>query len=393
MKGENYKASQDSAISRCSTSAASVDSQPSSRQDEVVVNNQPIDGNGALYWQLIILAATSTTSLGASIILLLPFPVLLALALSVSSFMYMVYVVILLFYNKRDQIIQVDGIGNYLPPSVYNLLTESTLHEWLQDTSFTLEFRHLILYFIPGITEQQLEAYIDNLSPTHRYNLRRHGLGHFLGEDFMRLVMGGTRYQRNLLQSQQRPTELVIPPPNLMEFSAIDTSNDMASIASESSYSRRHERDDSQNAPNDVEERNITSREVTSARNALEEIEDEGNVLSDALSTMARSFVTTTVDSVSMRAVQVAGIVSQRTISAGMAVTALSTGAALFGMWYDTFPRRVPSSRGNFASSHSFLLTAVSGGISTGLLILARQGVKAYYFKNDKEEGRKKDAP
>lgn len=388
MKGENYKASKDSELSRCSTSAASLASQSSSQQDEVERNDQSISGSNRLvYWQLLILAATSIASFSASIIILLPFPVLVALSLSLSSFFGMIYLIVLLFYDKWDEIIQGNGIGDYLPTSVYNLLTESTLHEWLQDTSFTLEYRHLLLYFIPGITEQQLEAYIDGLSPRHRYNLRRHGLGHFFGENIMRLIMGDSRYHRNLLLSQQRPTELVIPPPELM-VSGRDTT-DISSINHELMSSSRNERPDPQHDTEVIEETNIVSRAILSPVDGSGEADNEGNVLSAALTSAARSLATTSVQTISMGVIQVADIISQRTVSAGMAVTIISTGAAFFGMWLDASPSSVQSSRGNFPSSRSFLYTAISGGIGTGLIVLLRQGLKPNYFKNDQGKGEK----
>ena len=75
-------------------------------------------------------------------------------------------------------------------------------------SSFFLENRYLLLYFIPGITQQQLDSYLERLPARHQYVLVRPGLGQFFGSDFMRVVMGQSRYN-DLLLEDSREEEII----------------------------------------------------------------------------------------------------------------------------------------------------------------------------------------
>jgi hypothetical protein len=111
----------------------------------------------------------------------------------------------------RERITQ-HGLAAYLPESLSHTLTSQTLHEYLTDDSFGLEYRHLLLYFMPGLSNEQIEQYVDQLPPRHREELRRHGMGYFFGDGFMRLLMGEHAYRARQQQQQQQgaaaPTSL-----------------------------------------------------------------------------------------------------------------------------------------------------------------------------------------
>ena len=57
-----------------------------------------------------------------------------------------------------------------LPSSVQSYLTSTTLHEWMTSTEGSpyMEYRYLLLYFIPGLTESQLHHLLSRLPPRHR---------------------------------------------------------------------------------------------------------------------------------------------------------------------------------------------------------------------------------
>lgn len=80
------------------------------------------------------------------------------------------------------------GLLRYLPDSVRVLLTETTLHEYMSDTSFMMENRYLLLYFIPGIQPDELMNYINQLPRRHRDALLRPGLGRLMPSLMNRLV-------------------------------------------------------------------------------------------------------------------------------------------------------------------------------------------------------------
>lgn len=78
------------------------------------------------------------------------------------------------------------GLLRYLPESLRVLLTETSLHQWMVEGTFVLEYRHLLLYLIPGIEEDQLMEFINRLPPRHRDVLLQPGLGRLIPPSAMR---------------------------------------------------------------------------------------------------------------------------------------------------------------------------------------------------------------
>ena len=90
------------------------------------------------------------------------------------------------------------GLVRHLPDSVRIMLTETTLHEFMADTTFFMEYRYLLLYFIPGLRPEQLMEYIDRLPSRHREALLRPGLGRLMPsvmESLMRIDEGVEGYE------------------------------------------------------------------------------------------------------------------------------------------------------------------------------------------------------
>jgi hypothetical protein len=81
------------------------------------------------------------------------------------------------------------GLVRYLPDSLRIMLTETTLHEFMADTTFFMEYRYLLLYFIPGLRPEQLMEYIDRLPSRHREALIRPGLGRLMPSVIMESLM------------------------------------------------------------------------------------------------------------------------------------------------------------------------------------------------------------
>jgi len=72
------------------------------------------------------------------------------------------------------------GLLRYLPESLRVLLTETSIHQWMVEGTFVQEYRHLLLYLIPGIEEEQLMEFINRLPPRHRDVLLQPGLGRLI---------------------------------------------------------------------------------------------------------------------------------------------------------------------------------------------------------------------
>jgi hypothetical protein len=94
------------------------------------------------------------------------------------------------------------GIGQWLlPRSLFETLTQTSLHEYLTAPSVSADNFHLLLYFLP-ISAEQLDASIRRLAPQHQERLHRRGLGHIvLGEGLMRVLLGEPQYRE--LQRRQ----------------------------------------------------------------------------------------------------------------------------------------------------------------------------------------------
>lgn len=62
------------------------------------------------------------------------------------------------------------GLLYYLPESVQTYIRTTTLHEFMSDSTMFMEYRFLLLYFIPGLSEDQLMGFVNQL-PEHRRQL------------------------------------------------------------------------------------------------------------------------------------------------------------------------------------------------------------------------------
>jgi hypothetical protein len=145
--------------------------------------------------QVIQWGIASGTSLTAVTIVYVPSQVLLVFFVTMSIFMGLarsVYEAALLEVGQ----VQRRGIVQYLPESVVNTLTQVSFHQWMVDGTFFEENQHLLLYLIPGLNRDQLDAYVNRLVPRHRDSLHRQGLGHVFGESFMRLLVGNLQYEQ-----------------------------------------------------------------------------------------------------------------------------------------------------------------------------------------------------
>lgn len=78
------------------------------------------------------------------------------------------------------------GLLRYLPDSLRVLLTETSIHQWMVEGTFWMDYRYLLLYVIPGIEEEQLMEFINRLPPRHRDVLLQPGLGRLLPPSTMR---------------------------------------------------------------------------------------------------------------------------------------------------------------------------------------------------------------
>lgn len=124
-----------------------------------------------------------TTSIGFMLFLVftLPFFALMSLALMTISLVALGPVATSAIRTRYQlELEQPMGLLRYLPDSIRVLLTETTLHEYMTDSSFMMENGYLLLYFIPGIRPDQLMNFINQLPQRHRDALLQPGLGRLM---------------------------------------------------------------------------------------------------------------------------------------------------------------------------------------------------------------------
>lgn len=158
---------------------------PIMANDDLIVSSSSVASRS----EMMVLAGATAFALIQFLYVVLPTIALIWLAaLTLSSGLLSLSV----YRRARGQWDQVQrqGLARFLPESLRNMLTQQTLHEWMMDESFGLEYRHLLLYFMPGLTREQLDAYVQRLAPGHRQVLQRPGLGHLMGPNVQRLLVG-----------------------------------------------------------------------------------------------------------------------------------------------------------------------------------------------------------
>ena len=111
------------------------------------------------------------------IYMLLPTALLLSMILfgTVSSVFFYQLADVLRWEFHRS-VLEGRGIGDYLPQGLYELLTSTSLHDFLGDPdgifAASEHIPYFMLYLIPGLTPEQLDQYVGRLSPTHQRLLR-----------------------------------------------------------------------------------------------------------------------------------------------------------------------------------------------------------------------------
>lgn len=141
--------------------------------------------------QIMILLGSSGLGLILFLFYALPLIAFLSLILMVSS-MGALLPVAISFVRARYEMEMEHPLGlvRYLPDSLRVFLTETTLHEFMADTTLFMETRYLLMYFMPGLSPEQLMEYIHRLPPRHREALLQPGLGRLMPsvmENLMRI--------------------------------------------------------------------------------------------------------------------------------------------------------------------------------------------------------------
>jgi hypothetical protein len=381
---------------------------------------------------MVLLTGTSLLSIAAFLYVVMPLTALMGLLVFVSSSTMLSYTA-MQYARQTIQAIQAGrGIGDYLPAWLMETLTQQTVHEFMTDPAFALEYRHLLLYFLP-LGEDQRDAFIGRLAPNHLEALQRPGLGNLLGPDFMRIIVGQERLPSSpttlFLQQQQQLLTAVPEMSNALQPDTVATGVGVATSTStlvtvannndNSDSSRRllYDSDDSNSdlgldittddlaggldvqqatnmarylglgggavtdetvvvpvvlAADTNEQQERRSDGTTPVVQDITEREDyaaEEVVLMDALwSAFDYSFWSPVTRFVADSTTPVTRPLFRGTVG----LTLLSGGLGIWGYWTAIYSRPVGGLRLEYPSSRSVWATTVVGGVSAGLLLMAR---------------------
>ena len=183
-------------------------SSPSSRRGPSHTNQSAVPSLRRQYQllrsQILLLLCSSTIGLILFLFYALPLAAFISLALmttSMGAFIPVARSIIIARYEMEMD--QPGGLTRYLPEYIRVMLTETSLHDFMTDTTFMMEHRYLLLYFMPGLEPEQLMGYINQLPQRHREALLQPGLGRLMPsvmENLMRIESGGQEYQQQFDQ-------------------------------------------------------------------------------------------------------------------------------------------------------------------------------------------------
>ena len=189
--------------------------------------------------RLLVLAASALFSLAAFLTCILPLNALLYLLLGAASTTFAGQQALEYASVNWENRLRHGGFAELiLPPSLYDLLTQRTLHDLLirlHETSDAaeMELRHMLLYFLPGLTIEQRNSYIQRLPRRHRNMLEQPGgLTQFLGPEALRFLIGedGVAAQQQQLhrRGRRRPRSVAAleqSPPSTPHIIRLDPEN------------------------------------------------------------------------------------------------------------------------------------------------------------------------
>mmetsp|Transcript_30416 Transcript_30416/g.55168 ORF Transcript_30416/g.55168 Transcript_30416/m.55168 type:complete len:694 (-) Transcript_30416:26-2107(-) len=131
--------------------------------------------------QIVLLLGSASIGLVLFLFYALPLAAFVSLALMMSSISALFPVARSVIRARYEMELEHPlGLTRYLPDSMRVFLTETSLHEFMADGTFFMEYRYLLLYFMPGLQPDQVMNFINELPPRHREALLQPGLGRLM---------------------------------------------------------------------------------------------------------------------------------------------------------------------------------------------------------------------
>eukprot|EP00526_Cylindrotheca_closterium_P012694 CAMPEP_0113629884 /NCGR_PEP_ID=MMETSP0017_2-20120614/15519_1 /TAXON_ID=2856 /ORGANISM="Cylindrotheca closterium" /LENGTH=450 /DNA_ID=CAMNT_0000540311 /DNA_START=1 /DNA_END=1353 /DNA_ORIENTATION=- /assembly_acc=CAM_ASM_000147 len=369
---------------------------------EIVPINQERD---LLQRQMIQWGIASGTSVAAVTVAFVPIQIIMAFFITMSVFMGFSFTV---FQRLRLEAMDLQrrGIAGYLPQGIVDTLVNTSFHDHIVNGNFFEENGFFLLYFIPGLSEEQINAYVDRLVPRHQHVLRRPGLGHFAGPGFMRLLLGEQRYAEQVEQlPQEQQQQDGRPVPRRLELASGEVASHLGDddiphieeVVEEEAAAEEHQEDATHATQTTIsdfsrfwgtpqpigrvfswtEEPAAGSNASAQARSAniplnpdgseeVDELAIDAEVIRDAITGGINSITNGVYEAVSDTAI---GFFTGTPLRTGLTVTAATVGVGYFSMWLgggvSSDRMRMPRSSmpSNPAIYSSFLASGATAGI------------------------------
>jgi hypothetical protein len=177
-----------SAETTCASTVGTSSHHPNNTEDQSSAGGN--DPRTIMRRQVLHLGLASSSVMGAFVVSVVPANILVGVTLVFLLWTTFLYRVFQLMQFEYQRALNGRGLGDLLPASWYDRLVNVSIHDFMTDNAFMEENQHFFLYFIPGLSRERLDGYVDRLVPRHRRALRQPGLGNFVGDGFMRHVIG-----------------------------------------------------------------------------------------------------------------------------------------------------------------------------------------------------------
>lgn len=334
--------------------------------------------------QVLHLGLASSGVMSAFIISVVPANILVGFAVVFLFWMTFLYRAFQMMQFEYRRSLQERGLGDVLPESWYDQLVNMSFHQVMTEGTFVQEYQHFLLYFIPGISREQLGAYVDRLVPRHRRALHRPGVGHFLGDGFMRHIIG----DQGLAERQQGTTRRLVPRRLELAASNEDAASQLGDedeedaprlwVSSNTTDPTTAEEVSELEAVIEADHSMEMSHDGSESEGSEEELAIEEEVIFDAaiagVMTFANIALNYSRSAVSGSIVRTTG----RALRATVGIGALGVGAGLLGMWAGLWTpqdlrtfrdTRFPAAMSGEART-IFMSSTMASGATAGLFML-----------------------
>lgn len=229
---------------------------------------------------------------------------------------------------------------------------------------------------MPGLTEDQLNDYIRRLAPDRQAVLNRRGMGHLLGDRFMRVLVGERRW--NAINHNGIAGDVPTIEPPLNEEVVVTTRSRALDMNSDDNDFQATAGPVGLTVPREAPNNSVANpRQGNEERRR--ELEGEMDVIAAAVRDGMWNYFTTGISAASQITVDeilqpLGSIATGVGLVGSVGITVLSLGA---GVWQYNRPANGAAGQQSAQRVSGLLLsTTLIGGVSTGVMLYARSALR-----------------